>query len=180
MTTTKSNQQPWLDPNGKVYSDAALKQISKTWDAKTWDKYLSEQSDKYLREESTDQRSYDFKCEKESMHVWNTQTGFPSDHPMAVQIRSKLKRLTKQQQQIIRCMFWQDLSLRETAATLGISATQVLVQKRRSLKRLKQLLEGAVRTFRMSEGTVNSNPQQTIEEQIYEVYQSDLQGSYIK
>lgn len=178
---SENANKPWLDPKGNIYSDAALREISKSWTAEMWETFLHETIDCASSEDLITPKKYDFLCEELSESIWNSDT--PEHLPeFKAEVRNAVKQLTLQQQQIIKAVFWNDRSFREIAKSIGTSHQLVAIQKTNSLKKLKKILNRHIAAPRMYErdGSFSPPENQTIEEQIREVYLQDLNGSYFK
>lgn len=147
---SNNESKPWLDPNGRLYSDDALKEISKTWDPSTWERFLSETIDVPQRElvQSTEERAIN-----EYLTGEEKLDEMPRNELHAL-IRQLMRRhLSIQQQTILRMIYWENRSEREIAETLGLTKSRVPTQKSKSLSKLKRLLENRVGTFPMGKDT---------------------------
>lgn len=91
-------------------------------------------------------------------------------------------RLTARQQQIIRLIFWEGLSERSAGEVVAISRSTVAVQKRRSFKKLKGLIETRDSIFCLvKRGRVKKNARvKSRDEQIRDVYQGEITDLYGK
>ena len=87
--------------------------------------------------------------------------------------------LTPQQRRILNALYVEDMSTWGAARLLGIDQKQVRVQERKSLKKLKHLLENHTLTHRRYEGQNYLFASQQFPEMrpdIAEVYSEDLDG----
>lgn len=185
MRTQKSKsdqtERPWLDANGQLYSNAALKEISKGWSSRTWEHFLSETVDKTQLDALVAPYKYDLMCEEADLH-WSeiAVSGFSAAHVSA--LLKAMRRLTKQQSQILRHLYWDGMSIRQTAQQMGVSKTLVSIQKDNSLKKLKGLIEKELANFPYSERQDDFELSQkgSRDEDIREIYLEDIKGSYLK
>ena len=182
-TNEKTEMQPWLDDNGDVLSNTVLKQIAKLWDEKTWELFL------HTTVEAGQQHSLLGADTCDSLDVRAVSTRSEKyDEPaelkaMIEKIPRALQRLTTQQKKIIEYLFWAGLSIRETAKVLGVSRTLVSIQKQNSFKKIRQLLNADRSGVSIGKRFGQSERPDMVkarEEDIREVYLSDLKGSYIK
>lgn len=128
--------QPWLDPNGHLYSDDALREISKNWDAQTWERFLKETVEHPQQEELIT----DLLLTDELDGVWLDEV--PDNSDVSEKIRRLIRfHLTPRQQQVIRLIYWESKSERRIAEMLGVSRSTVVGLKRDSLNKLKRLIE---------------------------------------
>ncbi len=143
MTKENTNAEPWVDLDGRIQSDEVLKKISVSWDADTWERFLSATVDRSQREKLLPPKEYQYRVDKLEKHVWSDfdESTF-SDTPLKATVRRYIRSsLTLQQQTILRMIFWEEKSQRSAARSLGVDVKQVRVQLRNSLKKLKPLLE---------------------------------------
>jgi DNA-directed RNA polymerase specialized sigma subunit len=174
-------EKPWLDRNGRVYSDDALREITKNWSAETWELFLFETVDREQAETLQSPFKYDETCDKTWEQIWNVDTtsAFPIVYQKAAPLA--LKRLTTQQSRILRHLFWDAMSIRKTAETMGVSRSLVSIQKSNSIKKLKRLVEIEIAKFPISErqeGFLKVQKGESRDEQIRQVYKIDLKGVY--
>jgi DNA-binding CsgD family transcriptional regulator len=202
--TNQNQSKPWLDPSGEVYSDGALREISKTWDANTWEYFLKDTVDRSEREINVSTEDYDFACANLTEKAWNDSTPrLEWDDPLKALVRRTIRdHLTVQQQQVVRLTYWGDLPERQIAEILGVYPNLVHIQKRRSLNKLRGLLEHKVCTFTKGVGAARNSdhvpvgiadvaavflaetnrrfgPYSFLDSQIRKVYIQDRKGAYL-
>lgn len=159
---SKTFSEPWLDPNGRLYSDDALREVSKTWDAETWERFLAQTVDHSQREilQSDEERLID-----EYLTGDEKLDEMPRNELHGL-IRQLIRRhLTHQQQKVIRMIFWENRSEREIAEIMGLNKGRVPTIKRQSLNKLKRLLENRVGVFPMGKSSDRNFPQGETEDE---------------
>lgn len=141
MKKSQKQNCPWLGTDGKVLDDKAIRQIAaeQNWDQETWDQFLDATIEAPQREELTTP-THSKASPKTSQSVWCLGETSLNDEDSA-----KIKRLigdylTPRQQQIIRLIFWESMSERNIAELMNVTRSTVAVQKRRSLRKLKDLV----------------------------------------
>jgi RNA polymerase sigma factor (sigma-70 family) len=179
------DNQPWEDQYGDCLSDSKLTEVSKLWNAETWETFLNKTVDKSLSryEKLIPGYRYDLELEEISETIWADKETQSSAVEWHETIRRLIKdHLTFDQQKIIKLIFWNDFSEQDVAKRFGVSRATVMTQKRRALSKLKHLIDSRSHEMTISKGTEQFKEisVQTLEQQIREVYCIDLQGSYIK
>jgi hypothetical protein len=180
MNIKNTNHRPWLDPKGKVYCNETIKEISKSWDAETWELYLQQTVDVERSENEVLLDKYQQLLEEVSEGVrWSSCT---VPQHVITQIHLALRALAPQQKKIIAGSFWDGLSERELAEKLQIAKTTVNESKKISLSKIKDFLEKDPTTLSyLIGGNKNLAPRKrSRDEQVRQVYAIDLNGSYIK
>lgn len=128
--------QPWLDPDGRIYSDDALREISKNWSAQMWERFLKETVECPQKEELIT----DLLLTDELDGIWLDEV--PDNSDVSEKIRRLIRsHLTPRQQHVIRLTFWESKSERQIAKMLGVSRSTVVGLKKDSLNKLKRLIE---------------------------------------
>lgn len=173
-------EKPWLDPNGQMYGAAALKEISKRWCPETWERFLIETVDRPQADAQVSSETYEELINKSSEPAGNNQSICPDHHFVA--LKKAMSRLTTQQSQILRHLFWDNRSIRETAKLMGVSKSLVSIQKQNSLKKLKGLMEIEMAKSPYSVGPreFHAPTEHPHEDDIRDVYLEDIKGSYLR
>lgn len=133
-------ERPWLDTYGRLYSNGALRIVSRLWTQEIWEAFLKE-----TMPVGTDDVSNCLEMEYVSISIFDLVAR--GDEAVDFQLTELLRQLnrtylTVQQRQIIKGTFHENQSNRSIAKSLGIDEKQVRVQRARSLNKLKHLLEG--------------------------------------
>jgi len=157
MGSQKSiSSQPWLTPEGRLYSDEILKQISKSWSLDTWEEFLKETVDKPLKEIPVTKQQLDRFDGNVVKEFWEKICNPEFDDEISSYVRRVIRdHLTPKQQHLIRLIFWEGYSESRVAECMSLSRNTVPGLKREILSKLKRLLE---RHPRIS--TLNREPQQ--------------------
>lgn len=143
MGSQKSNpSQPWLTPEGRLYSDEILQQISKSWSLDTWEEFLKETVDKPLKEIPITKQELDRFDESVVKEFWDKICNSQFDDEVSAYVRRVIRdHLTPKQQQLVRLIFWEGYSLKQCAECMALSKSTVYGSKQDILKKLKRLLE---------------------------------------
>ncbi len=172
--------KPWQGAKRKILSDETLAEVSKSWEAETWEQFLESTVDGELSRNETLLDDYQNLIENSSDHLFSFQTTVPEE------VRRKLKwavhQLSDVQRKIIYGIFFHALPETEVAKKLGLVQSTINEAKKISLNKIKQLIElDPIVAAYLIGGSKNLAPKErSRDEQILEVYLEDLKGSYIK
>lgn len=172
--------KPWQGAKRKILSDETLVEVSKSWEADSWEHFLESTVDGELSRNETLLDEYQNLIENSSDHLFSFQTTVPEKVRRKVQL--VIKQLSLIQQKVIDALYFQELSEREIAKKLQVSQPRIHIIKKLSLNKIKELLDLDVITAAyLIGGSKNLAPtERSRDEQILEVYLEDLKGSYIK
>lgn len=138
------NNIPWQNPDGSPKEDRELQVDCKSWDATTWESYLKTQEGdqvELLFENPISSENFS----QEDHNKFKALQASGENHP---ELKNKLldlmKSLSKKQQLVLHCVYWDNLTLVEVAKKVGITRQSVYDLKSRALKKLGQLLIDAV------------------------------------
>lgn len=143
MKSDDSKNKPWLKSDGQTMSDLELKQVCAHWSPQQWEDYLSTLDGKQMELllddptaiENVSQEDHD----KALLAISDEIDG--SSHPSLQEVITKiLKRIPKNQRQVLNYIFWEDLSLSEAARRLGVTRSAVQHTRDRALKRVHKML----------------------------------------
>ena len=150
-----TNQKPWLDENGNVYSNEKLRVLKDGWNLETWEAFLKSDVEKACQEYLPDDPGF----------VENSQIGYSESYqdmasserfPMLKeQVRAYLNRLTLKEQKIIQAIFWEGKSQRDIARELKVSRAAIFRTRDRALKKLGALFVDkflSINSFNPSQG----------------------------
>lgn len=171
--------KPWQGAKRKILSDETLQEVSKSWDADTWELFLGSTVDVELSRNETLLDDYQYLIENSADHLFSFQTTLPEK--VRLKVQAAIKQLSLLQQKVIDGLYFQELSEREVAKELQVSQPRIHILKKLSLNKIKQLLELDVITAAyLIGGSQNlALKERSRDEQILEVYLEDLKGSYI-
>lgn len=140
------SEAPWFQMNGEVTPTEYLKTLTSSWDAQTWERYLSWFEERSSRTSETllPPRKYDKLCDEleESIFV-NSESG--ADKDLRARVAEYLLTLTDHQRRILELIFWDGRSERYVAQQLGIKQSTVHTLKKRAFKKIRALIEGVCR-----------------------------------
>lgn len=179
--TSKNTSKPWLDQDGNILSDKELREISKNWSTDTWEQFLLEtvecQASDY-REDLIHPRNYDRRLEEMTESVWQCSTDRSETIGELVR-RLCRDHLSPKQQYIVRMIFWDGFTERKIADVMNISRSTVVVQKRRALSKIKDLIESRYATSTMYEGiNLKTSFRKDFDcDDIHEVYLQETSGN---
>ena len=179
--TVQANK-PWVDSAGEILSDKELREISKKWNAETWEQFLVdtvEGSESYQREELISPYAYDCALDEMTESIWQCSSS-PESEDTCEQVRRICRdHLTPKQQYIVRMIFWDGFSERRVADVMNISRSTVVVQKKRALNKIKDLFKTHQTNFPRYERAVKHSPDQkgSRYEDIHEVYLEEISDS---
>lgn len=146
-------RKPWLDEKGKPLSDDVLREQSKMWSMRTWEKYLQsiESPQTEILVDDFDKVANDYASEVAKKALWDEQAdddlqeNQPQDGtpPKITQeekqaIEAISKNLPSMQQAVIQLLFWDGLSEREACEKLGISRITLRTHRDRAICELRR------------------------------------------
>ncbi len=132
----RTSKRPWLDKNGKAKRDQELKRICQTWSASTWEAYLST-LDIPLREQLIPTQELNKITHSESYAEVYQGLLQQSEYPkFEKELDSASRTLAATERKVIHLIFWDKLSLQETANLLGVHKSSVVIYRERALKKL--------------------------------------------
>ena len=141
MKTQSISTKPWLDQNGLPLCDSKLKLVSKRWDQKTWDEYLS-WFECPRRESLIKTSAYQEALDKMEESIFSLATSEESNNSK-VCVDEFLAMLTPKQKIVIEMTYWQNKSEREIAKHLGVSRGTIRDIKKNALTKIKKNFESA-------------------------------------
>lgn len=180
MEIKNTPTRPWLDTTGKLFTDEALKEISKNWNAETWEQFLQQTVDVERSEHELLLDEYEQLLEEVSSGVRWASCSVPK--VVINNIGTALRRLAPRQKKVIVGTFWAGLSERQLASVLEISQQTINESKKISLNKIKSFLEKdpVTRSYLIGGNKNLALRNWSRDEQIKQVYAIDLNGSYIK
>lgn len=155
--------QPWLTPSGVERPLEELKQLSKTWEQKTWNEYLhwleSGRKDKLISSDF-----YLSQCETLEKSIFEEfgYQNYLADQNLCEQLLSKL---AKSEAQVLKLIYLEGKTQKEIAALFRRSDRRISQIKLNALAALKWVLLGErLESQRIVEGdqSYNSKPEDSI------------------
>ena len=134
--------RPWIDENGKKYSDDSLKVISKDWDQKTWDRYLTETVDIPQRELILKGKG-DIENHSEKSHCQFFKESFPKKKRDGLKsgLDMMMGELPPKECVILKMLFYEGLTPSKVAKRIGIDASSVRRLRKNGIELLKEKLK---------------------------------------
>ena len=134
-------KRPWINDDGSRKSDAEISRLGQFWDEKTWERFLDEDVGKI-----TDDGRFTVVEEPDAFSKEEYKTekrGFShaiADLKLAAVFNAAAEQLPPRERFILKRHFWDDSSLKEIAEETGLPPGTVRSTKRRSLKKLANIL----------------------------------------
>lgn len=152
--SNSKNLKPWLNSNGLPIVDQELKEISKSWNQKTWDDYLT-WFESPLKESQIDSRTYDkmADCIEESIFI-NTPNHANDDIKRYVDYLLEL--LSPKQCLVLQYIFWHGKSEYELGRHFGVTRSAIRETKQRALERIAKHLKKNDETTRYKLKTIST------------------------
>ncbi len=132
-------RKPWLDLNGLPLSDEQLQFVSRRWDQKIWEEYLS-WFECPLKESQLKSAVYDELAGKMTESIFSLSSSSECNYT-TICFDELLALLTPKQKIVIEMIYWQGKSEKEIAKYLGVSRCAIQKFKRRALAKLKRNIE---------------------------------------
>ncbi len=129
-------KKPWLDKDGNLYSDAALKKLNGAWSLEVWEDFLKSNVEKSLHEYLPDDPALVDNSMAGYGDTYESMSGDEKFPVLGSHVRKYLSCLTRREQQIIEAMFWEERSQRDLARELRISRNAVVSARDRALRKL--------------------------------------------
>ena len=139
-------QRPWLDKNGQHKSDDEIKKICKSWTGTLWEEYLKsfeEAQREVLFKTPLDIERFSNEGHEQARRNFHSRSDFPL---LKKKIAGVVEKLTLKEQEVIRLLYWERVSLRESAAILKTSKSSVSRLRDRALYRLEAILAQGLET----------------------------------
>ena len=135
---------PWQNEDGSFKSDREISQLGKRWSTKEWDTYLKN-FETQITENPIDPNNIQY-CTNDTIASFFMTVTESDQHPALSQAaRICINSLPSKQKQIVRMIFWENMTQTEAAKKLGISRSAVQTSLRRAKDSLKNML--VKRTF---------------------------------
>jgi RNA polymerase sigma factor (sigma-70 family) len=139
-TMKKNIERPWLTGSGVEIPTLELKEINRTWDAKTWEAYLKWYSGTRQEELVTPSLYQEIGEEQfESIFESHAKSETPAKRNL---IERLLSQLHGREAEILRATFLEGRTQVEIAAEFGLSQPRICQIKNSGLRTLKQGLAG--------------------------------------
>jgi len=176
MVTNMKNQtkQPWTDTRGRHLHPEKIKEMSKSWDLKTWEQYAEslEQGTQGLLMTS---RLFNRVGNSQTENIFNLYSEKATESKLRKFIEKKLEILTTAQAHAVDLVFFQGLSLEQAAEVLGLGKTTVYDRIQRALIRLRTVMvENTNDLIHMRAEESQMTESLSREEEIYEVMQQEI------
>ncbi len=143
-TKEKNSLRPWLRPDGSKRSDAEISKLGKSWDAKTWKRFLDEDVGKI----TDDGRITYFKKWEKIPGIEEKLADAQTSNRVAnlnlrVIFEMAFEELSYREQLVLEKFFWDGISLRKIAEEVRSSPSAVHMAKQRALTKLKKILSSS-------------------------------------
>ena len=110
MKTNRKTKKEWLDNRGRVLPTEQLKEISKSWDQKTWEQFLDSTDGSIEGLQLMSARRLAYKTEYMTNTVFDLWAEKNESEKIKDIVRQGLSGLTERQKQIIEAVYFDGLS----------------------------------------------------------------------
>ena len=142
----KSQVKPWLNEDGSVKSDAELQEVKKNWQPSVWREYLDSLEVGRREEYVLPPAEMDAFSAEECAELLFSMAGEERHHLLKVALKSSIRQLTPKQRKVIIGYYWEDKTVAEIAADMGVTTQSVYKTMKISLSKLKaSLTSGSLR-----------------------------------
>lgn len=169
-----NEKKPWLDSRGHELSTEQLKEISKSWDLKTWERYANSLD---VQAQGKSLKPGEFRKLEEQQ----TQSIFADANQSVVieglkqKIERALQALSPRQREVIEAIYYNGQSLGETAQNLSLSKATVFEYKTAALINLKRVLSADPNDLAAYEGVSDLRDElETAQEELQEIMNEDI------
>lgn len=152
------SNKPWRNADGTLKSDETLKKSAINWSPSTWEAYLTDihlpkqphrPEEEILVSDPSGENIFSTEKYLDSFIAELKVKYFPS---LGIALRKALTTLPRQQLDIITSIFWEGLTIRETADKCGVTRQAIHIQMGRAIGKLRseilKELRGKKRTSR--------------------------------
>ena len=135
-------EKPWLDENGKIYPLKKIEAISKSWDDKTWDRYLAENIDVEMKEGLLDDAN-----EVENLSQDQYKNNYldlfnQEEYPILREAFDNiLRELPNKEATILKSIFYEKMNTSQVAKKFKLHPSTVIRARDRGITLIKQELE---------------------------------------
>lgn len=177
MKTNRKAKKEWLDNRGRMLPTEQLKEISKSWNQKTWEQFLDSTDGSIEGLQLMSARRLAYKTEYMTNTVFDLWAEKNESEKIKEILRQGLSAVTERQRQIIEAVYFDGLSIEGAAARFGLSKSTAFVHLQKALLNLKQLI--TVRPNDLTEvrgqADFSGNAPEGIDPEVYEVYLAETQ-----
>ena len=134
------NTKPWLKSDGTPKSENELQMECKSWSSSTWDEYLAQlehQQKEILMDKPQDCETY---SQDEHTNWFDNLFDTETYSHLESKLEDELKKLSVEQQRVLRSIFWENLSLGQAAKELKLNKSTVMRNRDRALQSLSKAL----------------------------------------
>ena len=134
MQKGNGTRKPWQDESGRTLPTAELRVVSRNWPTETWGDYLEsiETPQNEIIVGNFDETLRKYARRELEAHLQESVPERNEPH-----LEPIVRQLPASEQAIIRAMFFDGLSERETSEKLGLSRRQIMTLKAKALRLLR-------------------------------------------
>lgn len=162
----KNENKPWLDPSGKKLETEALKEVSKSWNEETWERYL-QSIETGIEGRLIGPKKFKKKCDYLEESIWEFSSETPNPD-LQKAIKDAFSSLTEKQQIVLKKYFFDGLSLTAIGDDLHRHRTTIHEIKTAALNRIKEHLNKNPYNLPSMKGQENS--QEDVFDEIESLY----------
>ena len=131
-------KKPWLKKDGTPKTKIELEKDCRTWKTSDWNDYLAHievNRKEILLDNPKDSESYSESLHKEWIKSLFDQSSFTH---LESKLAEEIKKLSVEQQHVLKEIFWNNLSLSEAAEKLRVNKSTVMRNRDRALQSLSK------------------------------------------
>ncbi len=151
MNQTK-RQKPWVDFNGDELGTDQIRELSRSWDAETWEAYLTWREDE-RHESLVTPSKYDELVDAQTESIFAQVHGSIPDVDREI-CEELLNTLSVRDAEILRLIYFEGKTERQIASVLNLSRAAIQKIKKQALQSLRIRAGAKVRTRRIMRGQV--------------------------
>lgn len=175
MKTIRRTKKAWLDTRGRMLPTEQLKEVSKSWDEKTWEQFLDSTDGSVEGLQLLSSKRLSCKTDYMTQSIFDLWAEKSDSEEIQQIIQIALEKLTSRQRQVIEATYFDGLSIEGAAAQIGITKSTAFVHLQKALLNLKHHI--IVRPNDLTEMRAKENfsvdAPFEIDPEIYEVYLSE-------
>ncbi len=176
MKIIRKTKKEWLDNRGRFLPLEQLKEVSQTWDEKTWNRFLDDTDGSVEGLQLISAKRLSYKTAYMTQTIFDLWAEGSSPENIQQIVQLGLMKLTSRQRQVVEAIYFGGLSIAGAASKLGITKSTAFAHLQKALMNLKRYFR--VRPNDLTEVRVtenfNGDAPYGIDPEIYEVYLSEV------
>ena len=132
-----SQQKPWLNEDGRNKTDAELKKITPNWKPGVWEEYLTTLEVRRKEDSILPPSEMDTFSTEQHISLMFSMASEQSYPLLKVVINACTHELTPRQRDVVIRHYWNDETIAEIAASMGVSKQSVHKTMQTALSKIK-------------------------------------------